>query len=131
MLVNKKILAGILLSLSFSSLADDECAKKTMTAEVDICYQTVKDDAEIRLNQEYQALKKRIVNDYRSDKEMAEKYSATLLSAQRNWLKYREQQCAMEALIADPAMQVHTTLTNVCITRLDEQRISEMKTLPY
>lgn len=62
---------------------------------------------------------------------MAENYSSKLLNAQRNWLKYRDQQCSMEALFADSGIQASIALVNKCVSRIDEQRIVEMQTLPY
>lgn len=62
---------------------------------------------------------------------MADNYSSKLLNAQRNWLKYRDQQCSVESLFADENTQANVTLVNKCISRVDEVRIAEMKKLPY
>lgn len=131
MLVVKKLVAGFSILTSFFVMADDTCAKKNITLEVDSCYAKLKNDSEIRLNGEYIELKKRIAVNYSTDKEMAEIYLSKLLNAQRNWLKYRDQQCSMESLFADPSTQANLTLVNKCISRIDEQRVVEMKALPY
>ena len=98
---------------------------------MDSCYAKLKDDSEKHLNDEYRPLKKRISENYSSNKEMADDYSSRLLNAQRYWLKYRGQQCAMEAFLADSGTQANATLVNECVSRMDEHRIVEMKALPY
>lgn len=131
MLLVNKLIVGALIITSFSALGDDVCATKSITSEVDSCYAKLKNDAEQRLNNEYVALKKRIIENYSTDKSMADIYSSKLLNAQRNWLKYREQQCSMESLFADQNTQANATLVNKCVSRIDDQRIVEMKRLPY
>lgn len=127
----KMLVCGLSLLLSVSVLADDVCSAKNETQSIDSCYANLKNDSEKRLNEEYSALRIRIAENYSTDKDMSERYSAKLLSAQRGWLKYRDQQCAMESLFADSGSQANATLVNKCIYRINEQRIKEMKSLPY
>ncbi|MCK7230303.1 DUF1311 domain-containing protein [Enterobacter asburiae] len=127
----KMLVCGLSLLVSVSVLADDVCSAKNETQSIDSCYANLKSDSEKRLNEEYSALRIRIAENYSMDKDMSERYSAKLLSAQRGWLKYRDQQCAMESLFADSGSQANATLVNKCIYRINEQRIKEMKSLPY
>ncbi|EPH0498076.1 DUF1311 domain-containing protein [Enterobacter asburiae] len=127
----KMLVCGLSLLVSVSVLADDVCSAKNETQSIDSCYANLKNDSEKRLNEEYSALRIRIAENYSTDKDMSERYSAKLLSAQRGWLKYRDQQCAMESLFADSGSQANATLVNKCIYRINEQRIKEMKSLPY
>lgn len=127
----KSLVFGLSVLLSFPVLADSICSKKNETQSIDSCYAKLKNDTERRLNDEYAAFKKRIIENYSTDKGMAERYSSELLLAQRNWLRYRDQQCSMESLFADSGSQANATLFNKCISRLDEQRIKEMQFLPY
>lgn len=120
------VIAGISFSISRRCLL---CENETQS--IDSCYANLKNDSEKRLNEEYSALRIRIAENYSTDKDMSERYSAKLLSAQRGWLKYRDQQCAMESLFADSGSQANATLVNKCIYRINEQRIKEMKSLPY
>lgn len=127
----KVLIFGLSFLISIPALADDVCAAKGETQSIDSCYSKLKNDSEKRLNDEYAALRKRIIENYSTDKDMSERYSSKLLSAQRSWLKYRDQQCAMESLFADSGSQANATLVNKCISRIDEQRIKEMQSLPY
>lgn len=127
----KVLVLGLSFLVSIPVLADDVCSAKNETQSVDSCYAKLKNESEKRLNDEYAAFKKRINENYSTDKDMAKRYSSELLSAQRNWLKYRDQQCSMESLFADSGSQANATLVNKCISRIDEQRIKEMQPLPY
>jgi len=127
----KMLVCGLSLLVSVSVLADDVCSAKNETQSIDSCYANLKNDSEKRLNEEYSALRITIAENYSTDKDMSERYSAKLLSAQRGWLKYRDQQCAMESLFADSGSQANATLVNKCIYRINEQRIKEMQSLPY
>ncbi|WP_436877978.1 lysozyme inhibitor LprI family protein [Siccibacter turicensis] len=127
----KMLVFGLSFLVSIPVLADDVCSAKSETQSIDSCYAKLKNDSEKRLNDEYAAFKRRITENYSTDKDMSERYSSKLLSAQRSWLKYRDQQCAMESLFADSGSQANATLVNKCISRIDEQRIKEMQSLPY
>lgn len=127
----KMLVFGLSLLVSFSVLADDVCSAKSETQSIDSCYAKLKNDSEKRLNDEYSAFKIRITENYSTDKDMSECYSSKLLSVQRSWLKYRDQQCAMESLFADSGSQANATLVNKCISRINEERIKEMQSLPY
>lgn len=127
----KELAFGLSFLVSISALADDVCSAKNETQSIDSCYAKLKNDSEKRLNDEYAAFKKRINENYSTDKDLSGRYLSKLLSAQRNWLKYRDQQCAMESLFADSGSQANATLVNKCISRIDEQRIKEMQSLPY
>ncbi|AWC87045.1 MULTISPECIES: lysozyme inhibitor LprI family protein [Enterobacter cloacae complex] len=127
----KILVCGLSLLVSVSVLADDVCSAKSETQSIDSCYAKLKNHSEKRLNDEYSALRIRIAENYSTDKDLSERYSAKLLSAQRGWLKYRDQQCAMESLFADSGSQANATLVNKCIYRINEQRIKEMQSLPY
>ncbi|WP_232001964.1 lysozyme inhibitor LprI family protein [Shimwellia blattae] len=131
MSVIKVFVFGLSFLISIPVLADDACSAKSETQSIDSCYAELKSDSEKRLNDEYIAFKKRIAENYLTDKDMSDRYLSNLLSVQRNWLKYRDQQCAMESLFADSGSQANVTLVNKCISRIDEQRIKEMQSLPY
>ncbi|MDY0973315.1 lysozyme inhibitor LprI family protein [Siccibacter turicensis] len=127
----KMLVFGLSFLVFIPVLAADVCSAKSETQSIDSCYAKLKNDSEKRLNDEYAAFKRRITENYSTDKDMSERYSSKLLSAQRSWLKYRDQQCAMESLFADSGSQANATLVNKCISRIDEQRIKEMQSLPY
>jgi len=127
----KMLVCGLSLLVSVSVLADDVCSARSETQSIDSCYAKLKNDSEKRLNDEYSALRIRIAENYSTDKDMSERYSTKLLSAQRGWLTYRDQQCAMESLFADSGSQANAMLVNKCIYRINEQRIKEMQSLPY
>ncbi|MCE1982636.1 lysozyme inhibitor LprI family protein [Enterobacter ludwigii] len=127
----KMLVCGLSLLVSVSVLADDVCSAKSETQSIDSCYAKLKNHSEKRLNDEYAALRIRIAENYSTDKDLSERYSAKLLSAQRGWLKYRDQQRATESLFADSGSQANATLVNKCIYRINEQRIKEMQSLPY
>lgn len=131
MILNKIVAFCFLSFISSVSFASDECASIKSTDGVDSCYVQMKNDAEKKLNDEYRALKGRISDTYSTDKVMEKTYSEKLRSAQRNWLKYRDAQCSMEALFADLGSSANASLVNKCMARIDAQRIEEMKVLPY
>ncbi|HAY0637102.1 lysozyme inhibitor LprI family protein [Serratia rubidaea] len=131
MVLNKIVVFCFFSFISSVSFANDECSSIKSTDGVDSCYVQMKNEAEKNLNDEYRALKGRVSDTYSTDKVMEKTYSEKLRSAQHNWLKYRDAQCSMEALFAEPGSSANASLVNKCMARIDAQRIEEMKALPY
>ena len=119
------------LTVSQFARADEDCSSKTISWEVDNCSVRNKDATEAVLNKEYSAAKKRIEEEYKSDSSIVKFQLKTLLETQRNWLKYREGQCRMEASLADEDSSAHLGMVSICINKLDKQRIAQFKEMPY
>jgi len=126
-------LSVALLCLVFSSAASamEDCSKKTNDPEVFTCAENNKNVAEKALNQEYTAAKVRIDKAFKSDETIKKNYLDVFIEAQRGWLKYRDNQCKLEAHIADENSNPYTVFTNNCIARLDEERTAQIKQIPY
>lgn len=111
--------------------AMEDCSKKTNDPEVYTCAENNKDVAEKALNQEYAAAKKRIEKAFSADETIKKNYLTVFTEAQRGWLKYRDNQCKLEAHIADANSNPYIVFTNNCVARLDEERTAQLKEIPY
>lgn len=94
----KCVFAAASLFISASALADDICVKQPSDGALYQCTVQQKKLAEEELNREYQTAKKRIFQLYGAQKKVADEYVAVMVDTQRNWLKYRDGQCRLEAL---------------------------------
>lgn len=132
--MNNKFLIGTSITFlvsSASAQAMDDCSKKTSDPDVFICAQSNRTVAEKELNREYSKAKKRIDDVFSSSSEERKDYLSVLLEAQRGWLKYRDNQCKLYAHVADKNSNPYATFTNNCIAKMDEQRSTELKGIPY
>lgn len=75
--------------------------------------------------------KKRIASSYRADKKLADDYLSTLTNTQRGWLKYRDGQCKLEAFDAEEGSIAHEVATNICIVRINKERLELLRQIPY
>ena len=130
-LVHGLALAVFSLGISASALAEDTCAKQPSDGALFQCTVQQKKLAEDDLNKEYQTAKKRIVQMYGTQKKLADDYVTTLVDTQRNWLKYRDGQCKLEAFAAEEGSNANAVATNLCVTRIDKERTDILKQLPY
>lgn len=129
--ISKLILIGVSLSVSASAIADETCAKQLSDGTLFQCTVQQKTLAEDDLNKAYQTAKKRIVQMYGTQKKLADDYVVTLVDTQRNWLKYRDGQCRLEAFAAEEGSNASAVATNLCVIRIDKERIALLKQLPY
>ncbi|KAA8999933.1 DUF1311 domain-containing protein [Affinibrenneria salicis] len=127
------LLALTLTALQMSSHAGAaaNCSLATSDNEMSACATGNKNQAEQALNKEYAAAKQRIGQAYRNDQALGKQYLDTLLNAQRGWLKYRDGQCELEAFLAEEGSSANRALINDCVARLDNDRISQLKGMPY
>ena len=132
--MNKKLLSVALLSLSFSSfaaLAEQDCSKMDSTGGVYDCVQKNKDESEVALNKAYGEAKKKITAAYSNDASYEKPLQLALLDGQRAWVKFRENQCKMESLVAEEGSSANKTAANNCIIRMNKQRIAQFGEIPY
>lgn len=109
----------------------EDCSKKTNDPEVYTCAENNKNVAEKALNQEYAAAKTRMGKAFASDESINKDYLAVFTEAQCGWLKYRDNQCKLEAHIVDVNSNPYIVFTNNCVARLDEKRTAQLKQIPY
>ncbi|WP_337009187.1 lysozyme inhibitor LprI family protein [Pantoea sp. AS142] len=119
------------ISMSASALAESPCAKQPSDGALFQCTVQQKKLAEDDLNKVYQTAKKRIVQMYGTQKKLADDYVATLVDTQRNWLKYRDGQCRLEAFAVEEGSNANAVATNLCVIRIDKERTAILKQLPY
>lgn len=124
-------MAFALLFTALAVQAQEDCSKKTISWAVDECFVNNKEATEKVLNSEYLAAKQRTVEEYSYDDKVVKQQLQMLLDTQRNWLKYREGQCEMEASVADKNSNAWLSLFSECINKLDKQRIAQFKEMPY
>lgn len=130
----KKILiaAAMLAGMSVStSLWAADCAHPDISAQIDSCAKQDKEAAEQALNKAWTEAKGRIVSAYKSDEKLQKDYQQNLLDSQRGWLKYRDNQCKMQAFLAEEGTIAYETLTNICISEINHQRVEQLKLVPY
>lgn len=119
------------ISMSASALAESPCTKQPSDGALFQCTVQQKKLAEDDLNKEYQTAKKRIVQMYGTQKKLADDYVATLVDTQRNWLKYRDGQCRLEAFAAEEVSNANAVATKLCVIRINKERTAILKQLPY
>lgn len=121
----------LFLLICKSVFAANFCSDEHSDAAVYQCTLQQKKTAEEELNREYTAAKKRISLSYAADQEMARDYLSILTNTQRGWLKYRDGQCKLEAFVAEESSNAHEVATNLCIIRIDKERIESLLNVPY
>lgn len=129
----KKIILIPLAALLFlpSVFAADACSDPASDVDVLNCALQDRERAEVSLNQQYLAAKKRIASSYAASPKLASEYQETLLDSQRGWLKYREGQCKLEAFLAEEKTSANQALVSHCVAHLNKQRINQLKAMPY
>lgn len=123
--------AFLCFGISNAVSAKVDCFKKTNGPEVYACAENNRNVAEKALNEEYAAAKKRINKAFSVADDIKKNYLTVFTESQRGWLKYRDNQCKLEAHIADESSNPYAVLTNNCVARLDEERTAQLKEIPY
>lgn len=132
MILNKNKLSASLLILAIFSCKSyaDDCSQETHDSAVYQCDQNETNNAEKALNEEYSNAKERIKQALSDSQSDAKSYLNLFLLSQRGWLALRDNQCKMEAFSADKNSNLNLDLNNVCITRMDKERINALKKIP-
>ncbi|UQY44743.1 lysozyme inhibitor LprI family protein [Mixta hanseatica] len=133
LVIKKNVLAitSVLLLTCSYAYAEDNCSAAQSDAEINSCWAKEKSSAESELNSEYASAKQRIAKAYTTHKELLTQYNTILLDSQRGWLKYRDNQCKLEAFMADENTAVYASLVDQCTARIDRERIAQLKSMPY
>nr|WP_310617401.1 lysozyme inhibitor LprI family protein [Pantoea cypripedii] len=130
--MNKSVVIASLLALyQCYANAQDVCSHAVSDSENFACRKEEKITSEKILNTEYLAAKKRIGDEYKSSPVDLNNYLDILTKSQRGWLIYRDGQCNLESFLAEKGTIVHDTLNNTCISRIDMERVEQLKTIPY
>ncbi|WP_413733279.1 lysozyme inhibitor LprI family protein [Sodalis sp. RH13] len=132
--MERKFVLGMIVCftcLSGAAHAAADCSKKNSDSEVYICALDNRVAAEKALNREYAAAKKRIRGVFANEAQVKKEYQAVFLAAQRNWLNYRENHCKLVAHVAEKNSNPYKVFTNECVTKLNEERVKELKRIPY
>ncbi len=118
---------------AFFAMADNAWAASDCrdNAQIDVCERQVKDASEQKLNIAWTEAKQRIAAAYHADAQWQKTLQQDLLNAQRGWLTYRENQCKMQAFLAEEGTVAYSTLTNRCISQLNQTRIEQLDKMPY
>ncbi|MBP2168768.1 uncharacterized protein YecT (DUF1311 family) [Erwinia toletana] len=125
------IVTVLALSVSASAFAEDICSNEPSDGALYQCTVQQKKLAENDLNKEYAVAKKRIVQMYGAQKQLADEYVATVVDTQRSWLKYRDGQCKLEAFAAEEGSNANAVAVNLCIIRIDKERTEMIRQMPY
>jgi len=109
------------------ALADDlDCSRIPLGEQLEHCAQLEKNRADAALNASYQALLGRLQHQYQSHPLLEQDYLGKLKNAQRAWIKYRDTSCVVEAFEVQPGTPAHTTLINICVSRLSRERTRDL-----
>ncbi|WP_336748142.1 lysozyme inhibitor LprI family protein [Pantoea vagans] len=54
-----------------------------------------------------------------------------MADTQRNWLKYRDGQCRLDAFAAEENSNANAVATNLYVIRIDKGRTDLLRKLPY
>ncbi|MFB6324838.1 lysozyme inhibitor LprI family protein [Pantoea deleyi] len=108
-----------------------DCSNGNNAQEVNECAEKNKTESELNLNKEYKAAKIRIEHLYKGHDHESSQYRSAFVDTQRNWLKYRDSQCRLEAYTAEEGSDAYVSVMNFCIDRLDKERTAILKQLPY
>lgn len=128
---NILVMASVLFLTCSYAYAEDDCSAAQTDAEINSCWAKEKSRAENELNAEYASAKQRIAKAYTTHKALLTQYNNTLLDSQRGWLKYRDNQCKLEAFMADEKSAAYVSLIDQCTARIDRERVAQLKSMPY
>ncbi|MCL2894492.1 lysozyme inhibitor LprI family protein [Brenneria tiliae] len=129
--MNKKYFFAAVLLYQGTVFAEDVCVSPASNADLLNCAEKEKEAAEKLINQEYIAAKKRVSNAYEASPKLSQDYLKTLLDSQRAWLKYRDNQCKLEAYLAEEGTSANKMLISKCVARLDKKRAGQLQAMPY
>lgn len=122
------LLASVLLAASGVVRAEDEldCEHISDSLTQNACWQRDYDASDVALNHAFKAAKKRITAVYQSDTALGTALQQEVLKAQRSWLQFRQQQCAVEAFESEKGSSANYTLTQTCMTAMNLERIKQL-----
>ena len=78
--------------------------------------------AEQLLNDNYQSLSERMQTRYGNNKAQLNDITAKIKTAQQQWLKTRDADCAVEAFPATSGSKAFTIAQNDCVARMSDER---------
>jgi uncharacterized protein YecT (DUF1311 family) len=113
------------IALSFGCLfasfamAEDDCKKITVSAQVDRCVEAARKEADTQLNASYKKLLGRFESQQRRDPEQGKALVAMA----------RESQRPLEATEIEPGVAAHVTTINNCMARLSLERAAYLDTI--
>lgn len=110
------MLGLVILQLSAAVALADHCGNAVSQTDMDVCAGQQFDAADTALNETYARLMKSI----------SPAGQASLRSAQRAWLAYRDKQCAFN-LLGRADASVYPMVMAMCRTGLTEQQNNELK----
>lgn len=114
------MLCGFLLLSGFKStqIDNDNCEDKMTQLELNIC-----------ANEEYKKADKELNLLYNKvTKKLNKKEKESIIKAQLNWIKFRDNHCEIYKIIYDVG-SIMPLMYSKCLTQLTKNRIGELKTL--
>ena len=129
-IITLKIISLLIVTCSYA-YASNNCNVLQSDHEMNSCWSKEKNKAENDLNTEYANTKQRILQAYTSHKALLTQYNNILLDSQRGWLKYRNNQCELQAFIAEHGSAAYTSLIDECIVHINRERVMQLKSMPY
>jgi len=123
----KKIL-GLIILLFFGNciaaeIASEPCSSVQSSSQVDECAANEYKAADRSLNDVYKKVIEKIGVDYKVDTKLGSELLSALKKAQQAWIKFRDTNCAVESFEAEPGTAAHITATNICLTKMTNERI--------
>ncbi len=93
------------------------------------CSAYSKTTAEQLLNDNYQGLVDRMQSLYGNNKTQLNDITSKLKTAQQQWLKLRDADCAVEAFPAVVGSKAYTIAQNNCVARMSDERSEFLETV--
>jgi uncharacterized protein YecT (DUF1311 family) len=93
------------------------------------CSAYSKTTAEQLLNENYQGVLERMQSAYGNNKAQLTDITNKLKTAQQQWLKLRDADCAVEAFPAAVGSKAYTIAQNDCIARMSDERSEFLETV--
>jgi len=117
------------LFISTFSYGAGECNDISNSAEIGLCAEYKKNEADDYMNKQYSSLMAKINAEYVNDVGLKNELIVNVKSSQRNWIKFRDANCKLYSFQIDSNSPVHQTIINECIARMSESRGKELAAL--
>lgn len=90
----------------------------SLSRQLDLCTLDRRANADKTLNTTYRSLLIRIENAYLADPPLSEKFKTSVKQSQLAWIKFRDLNCAVKAIEAEPGSAAYQTLFSQCVTEM-------------
>ena len=124
------MIIALLFATTLGQGSTYDCRIPTTQMDITVCSSEEFEHVDAELNRVWRTVSAKLQRWDKSPERKRDKLTALypgLLSAQRAWLRYREEQCSIEGLYSAEGGSAYQSFISLCRTRITKQRIDELK----